>query len=183
MYQNSLTAVSSHKDQMHFNGRHYNKKAAIPRTYAAWKFRNNLWCERYAMACLKIQYLSSLWQSGGNVLEGIHSALNKWFPWLRLEGGGLARAMAFNIVQTFKNNLSKARLIQAKGIKANDDSKLKWSDDWIDGLVSLLAAGEDMKELDPNNPKLPQYNNKNHCILYSPEAVNAHKQQQQCMYK
>ena len=179
----ALSAIFAHRDQAHYNGRHYNRKSSIPRNKKCWDWRNNLWSVRYIMAILKLQLLMNIFQSGSNLLETIHALLKKWYGWLKQDGGGLDTAVAFGFAGLFKSNITKAeKMMTMSATKETQGDKVKWSDDFINKYYKILCRAKELLEIDPNNPMLPQLNENGHGIFFFKDAQKMYQDHLKCMY-
>ena len=177
----ALKAIFAHENDPHWNGRCYNRKSSIPRNSKCWKFRNNLWSVRYAMAILKIQILLNAFQSGSNILEHIHGCLKRWYGWLKLNGGGLCSAIAYGFAGVFKNNFTRAEKMMIMSAKKEESHKIVWSDQFVDEYYKILCKAEELSEIDPKKPMLPQQNEYGHGILFFKDAVKLYEEHLDCM--
>ena len=72
-YQDTKESLHCYHLQKHYNGKCYNKTSAIPKTKKMYSMRNEYWSSRHALACINVQFLNSIFQSGGNNAETFHA--------------------------------------------------------------------------------------------------------------
>lgn len=159
-------AVFCHRLQAHWNNRRYNKKSCIPLTDRAWNFRNNIWSKKYCSSALKCSLLVSVFQCGANTIEGIHAALQLWFPWLKRDKGGIVRIIAWILCSTLKNNSKKVQLLMKK---MKNNVKLPIKKEIIQKLHHIYQCGQRFEEIDDGKSILPSKDSNGHGILYFPD--------------
>ena len=182
VFMDAANARFMHQADTHWNGKCYGGKPSIPRNAKCWKFRNNLWSVRYIMAIFKIQILLNIFQSGSNINEHIHGCLNRWYGWLKLHGGGLSSAVAYGHVGLFKNNITRAEKLMKMSAENKEQHKIVWSDQFINKYYKVLCAAEELCEIDPNEPMLPQQNEHGHGIFFFEDAVKSFEDHLERMY-
>ena len=101
--------------ERHKNGRCYNKYYGIPNSKKIWSFRNALYNEKYINAVWLAQFLSSYYQSGGNMNETMHAWLEKEFQWILNQTMGVIRIPGYQEIKKMAYNFMKAsKLINKK---------------------------------------------------------------------
>ena len=134
------------------------------------------------MAIFKIQLLLNVFQSGSNLLESIHGLLKHWYGWLKMDGGGVPSAIAYNFAGTFKNNITKAEKMLNMSAEQTEPEKIVWSNEFIDEYYKTLCKIEELAELDPKKPMLPQQNENGHGIFFFKDALKLYEEHLECMY-
>ena len=91
------------------NKRLLGKTYGLANSKKLWAFRNRLYLFKYINACWLNQFLTSYFQSGGNMNETMHKWLEDSFAWIMKQTMGLPRVPGYEEIKKFSYNLMKAK--------------------------------------------------------------------------
>lgn len=104
-----------------------------------WAFRNRLYLFKYINACWLNQFLTSYFQSGGNMNETMHKWLEHSFSWIMKQIMGLARIPGIEEIKKFSYNFMKAKsLLKMK--KTDIKRETYFSEELNDKLYALFST-------------------------------------------
>ena len=145
-FMDNDSSIHAHELQKHRNGKNYNKTSAISKLKKNWDARDEFWNYRNAQASYNVQFLHSFFQSGGNNLEIDHANFKKWFyHWMKGDGMGLDKAIAWLNVIVLKCNSTRTSTMQNRAAELGIDSP--WHEDWLDGLYKIYDQANGMTDL------------------------------------
>lgn len=146
-------AVHAHIDQIHYNGRCYNRTSAIPKYDRVWNFRDSLWNWRNAQACFDVQFLNCIFQCGGNGIETHHANLKHWYAnkWMKHDGlQFIPYALAWQYPMVLKTNVTRTTTMQ-KIIASPEKNKYNapWitKEEWVDEIYKIYDDANGMTDL------------------------------------
>jgi len=85
------------------------KNYGLANSKKLWSFRNRLYLFKYINACWLNQFLTSYFQSGGNMNETMHKWLETAFSWIMNQTMGLERVPACEEIKKFAYNFMKSK--------------------------------------------------------------------------
>ena len=86
-----------------------NKNFGIPNSKRLWTFRNRIYNLKYITAIWLSQFLTSYYQSGGNMNETMHAWLQNRFQWLLIITLGVKRIRVWHEIKKMAYNLMKCK--------------------------------------------------------------------------